>query len=161
MTLSEFSAWVTANQALVSLVATPIISLIVGAGGAWYSGKRALAAAQTERRHQSALEIVRFRQTWITAFQEAFVEIVENCSKVQRTANEDYPFVMARVAKLEVMIDPTIPDHAKLQGFLDQLRHQDHSNVQGELTVVAQRILKRERERLQEDLANVEEGKKR
>jgi hypothetical protein len=74
VTFEELNSWLIAHQTLVTLVATPVLSALVGGAAAWYSGQKVILSARTERIHQSAIEIARYRQAWIDALRDDLAE---------------------------------------------------------------------------------------
>jgi hypothetical protein len=156
--LDAINAWISTHQPLLISVVVPLLTLFVSQRASRSSERAAAKSKLIERRLQSEMRIAEFRQVWIDKLREAFVDIIENCSKPIRTGNEDYPIVMARVARVELMMNPRDPDYGKLKILVDQLRAGDHSGVPKELVTVSQAILKREWDRLKGDLAKVEQA---
>ncbi len=160
----ELSAWLIEHQLLVTLVATPLLSLVIGGAAAWYSSRKALASAQTERMYQSAIEIGRYRQAWIDALRDDLAEYagittvahldVPPPEKVERAA------VLAQ--RIRLRVNRSDSDYAELTATLTAMLEQYLLKSENQITRVkpivplSQAILKREWERLKADLRKAE-----
>ena len=165
MTLDEVNIWLWSHQLLVSLVATPLISVLVGGFAAWYSGKRVIISARNERVHQSATAIAGYRQTWINELRSDLAEFtgITAISYVTAPPPEKVERVAILAMRIRMRMNRDDADYLKLVGILESAlrqflfgenKHEEH-NVS--LAVVSQDILKREWERLKGDLREAEE----
>jgi hypothetical protein len=160
VSFDEFNNWLVDHQLLVTLVVTPIVAAVVGAAATWYSGRRNLLAARTERMHQAAVEIARYRQAWIDSLRD---DLSEYAGIIAMTYIGAPPVERAeRIAMLAMRIRMRMnrddPDYQRLTEVLSRdlerflLGKRDEQEEGEALVPVSQLILKREWERLKADL---------
>ncbi len=164
MTINDLNIWLKNHQLLVTLVATPALSFLVGGFAAWYTGKRAIFVARTERMHQSALEIARYRQAWIDALRDDLAEFAGVAAIAYKTEPPDDKIERISVLSMRIRMRMN-RDDADYQLLVDTLTRENtqfflgDNNQQNEgvpLVVISQAILKREWERLKGDLQKAE-----
>ena len=162
--MEDFNAWLVAHQPLVTLVATPILSLVVGWIAARYSARTVILSARTERVHQSALEIGRYRQAWIDALRDDLAEFA-GISVVVHTAGppaEKIERVAVLAMRIRMRMNRTDLDYLELVNTLTTqtenfLLGSAAKKRGGPIVLLSQNILKREWERLKSDLREAEE----
>ena len=164
MSVEAFNHWLTSHQLLVTLVATPTLSLLVGGLAAWYSGRRVVLSARTERMHQSAIEISRYRQAWIDALRDDFAEF-GGITAVQFNGpppGDKVERVAVLAMRIRMRMNRSDADYNELVTTLTRdtekyfLGQREAERTGQPIVSVSQGILKREWERLKADLREAE-----
>jgi hypothetical protein len=152
--LGATSDFIERNQALIVLVGIPLLTMWVTQRSAEAAAIRASHAALVDRKLRSEMRIAEFRQVWINELRASGVEIARVCSG--RPTAESRQELMGLVTRAELMMNPQDQDYPRLQEIFEKMRAGDNSDVSGNLRDVFQSILKREWDRLKDDLAKVE-----
>jgi phosphate/sulfate permease len=152
-------------QLLISLVLSPIISLIIAAVAAWYSAKRAIASERFGRMHQSALEIAKYRQAWIDGLRDDLAEFagVTSIARVGVLPADKAERVAVLSMRIRMRMNRVDQDYQDLVSTLANdterffLGTKEQQVSTKPLVYVAQQILKREWERLKSDLRGADQ----
>lgn len=160
MSVGDINAWLVGHQLVVTLVVTPLLSILVGGTAAWYSGRKAIAFAHTERMHQSALEIARYRQAWIDALRDDIAEFggITSIGYAASPPVDKVERVSVLAQRIRMRMNRSDPDYVELTtsltGMLEHFMAKgDRQHPSGKPIVpLSQDILKREWERLKADL---------
>ena len=155
--LAAVSDFITRNQGVIVLVGIPLLTMWVTQKSSEASASRASHAALIDRKLRSEMRIAEFRQTWINELRTVAVEIARACSEPIPTAGR-YQELVTLTTRAELMMNPADKDDQRLHEIFERLRAQDISDVPRNLTDVFQSILKREWDRLKDDLARVEKA---
>lgn len=154
---AAISAFIERNQALIVLVGIPLLTMWVTQRSAEAAATRAAQTALVDRKLRSEMRIAEFRQTWINDLRAVIVEIARACSDPHPTSSR-YQELVSLTTRAELMMNPGDKDYPRLLEIFDRLRAGDISDVPRNLTDVFQSILKREWDRLKDDLAKVEKA---
>ncbi len=165
--MNSITSWLNENQLLVTLILTPILSLIVAAVSAWYSTKRALSAERLARRHQSILEISKFRQEWINSLRNDLAQF--NGLALFDKSDEQWHQMAMLISRIKLRMNPNDEDYNDfsrvIANVIDRAGKSEaekaieiegkYHNAGDDLIEIGQRILKREWERLKSDLESL------
>jgi hypothetical protein len=152
--LSAVNAWIFDHQPLVISVVVPLLTLFVTQRAGKFSERSSARVKLIERRLQSEMRIAEFRQVWINDLRSCAVEIARNCSGSPST--QSLQDLMGLITRAELLVNPKDKDYPRLREIFDRMRAGDRSDATGNLREVFQSILKREWDRLKDDLAKVE-----
>jgi len=154
------SEWVAAGAAVAAAVVGPLAALYMGAA-------QNRVAAAIARRQINATLVSGNRQAWIDKLRDAIAEYqaalrslgFQGGHTYDRTADVDRrQSAMLLRARVALFINPTEPDHQQLMALMDKglasaytagaAASQESEDTQAAITETAQRILKREWERV-------------
>ncbi len=156
--LSKFNNLLSENQFLVTFILVPIVSAIVAYVATRYATRTALHEAAKVRRHKATTQIATFRQAWINEQRNDLAEHGAICTAASVSTKDGVPQEkMYRLAELAIRIslrmNPTDEDYPALKASLvdDRIRISEKEG-KSSTKAISQRILKREWDRLKEEL---------
>lgn len=156
--LTNLDDLLSGNQALVTFIIIPIVSFIVALFSSRYSTRMALREAAKVRRHQATTQIANFRQTWINELRNDLAEHSAICT-VASVAGEDgvsqeKMYRLAELAnRISLRMNPADEDCPALKkSLVDDRNRITDKKGSSSTTEISQRILKREWDRLKEEL---------
>ncbi|WP_420585383.1 hypothetical protein [Ruegeria sp.] len=166
--IGSINQWFVDHSPLVTFVIVPIISAFVAFFSSKYSTRIALRAAVQQRKHEATGLLSQFRQDWINDLRNEIAEHQSICLGTAMVFKDQEPSgisdakvpaeKMYRLTELAnrilLRLNPADPDYQALSTALAVQRKNIHEQGQPNLQTlsIAQRILKREWDRLKEDL---------
>ena len=163
--LAEFfnnsNAWVKSHFELISLIGIPLLTFFVTRIASAAAEKRSSKDREVERKLAVELKLVEFRQKWIDDLRDDFAAFMSAAGAPE--AEGSATTGMSALARINLRINPQDPDFSKLIDGLHGLsimihKVKDQKSIQAfglanaDLIDIAQRILKREWDRLKDDL---------
>lgn len=148
--------WLQNHLTLVASVAVPLLAVALTGWISYLTTKANTKAQDQQRELNHQLKLADFRQAWINDMREDFAIYIDQSWRSKSNENVQAK-TEKRMAQARIMMrmNPCDPDY---QIMLDSLRRpfskpEEDSEA---LVVVGQRILKREWERLKDDLKKVD-----
>lgn len=158
MSIDAISGWLDANSLLAFSVMTPALSALVGWVSSWLSVKRALRSEKERREHEAVAQISEFRQRWINDLRDRIADF-GGLTSVHGSSDAMTREAIALVFKIELLMNPKDEDFSALRAALkyrlDAQGRGGTENLNPEydnLLEISQRILKREWNRLKDEL---------
>ena len=157
MALVELSDWLDANSLLVFSLVMPATSCVVAMAASWFSVRRTLRSEEERRAHEAAIQISHFRQQWINELRDC-LSTLQSIGVHPRLTPADQQDFYRLGTKIELMMNPLDEDYDALQDLMYQFLSVESGDVSEkdainpEFVEVSQRILKREWERLKNEL---------
>ncbi|WP_299413422.1 hypothetical protein [uncultured Sulfitobacter sp.] len=159
--LEALEQFIASHQLTLVVIAIPMLTLLVTALTNRSSERKSLAERRIERDLERERILVEFRQAWINDLRDA---LVEYCSQVFSSEERDDQWMnlIGATTRIRLLMNPNDPDFAELDGYLSQgiaafSKDEGISNLSTDINDVSQRILKREWDRLKEDLISLED----
>ena len=154
--LSEINSWLNSNQLLVFSILLPLISSAVAFYSARYSTKLALSNSRIDRNLQKELKLADFRQLWINDFRDDIAALQGYVLAHSHVPSDEFGKEVGKIiARIQMRLHKDDPDREAMNSSLKKLISEAQGKKVDEaeaLTIVGQRILKREWERLKKDL---------
>jgi hypothetical protein len=154
-TLSALAAWAAAAVALTGVA----FNFFVGRKQA----KAALLSAENAGQHR----IAEFRQAWINEIIDALSDhhsIASTIPPGQNPSPEDDRKLAALRTRLAIRLNPTEPDTVALLHAIERIDESrsdsEFDKAQAEMLSVARRLLKREWDRIKDELGNQEKRRR-
>lgn len=163
------NVWIQEHQALVVAVGIPILTTVVAGLLSLITNRSTLSAQKRQRFLEKEIKMAEFRQVWINDLRVSFAKFASLDTKVHFDATQPDLIEMVEVGSLILMrMNRQDPDYEQVARNVE--RAIDRTTSAGRdspsilekykdvepIVIVAQRILKREWERLKHDLARIE-----
>jgi hypothetical protein len=155
----DVEIWLSTHQTLVVSLGVPLLTLLVTILASGYQDRRAAERQIFERRLQKILKISEFRQNWIDGLRSDIAELISLTVNPDNMGPDHAQVFNSCMARILMRVNPSDVDAAELKKSLSDLRHakqDDNGELQSNLTLVGQRFLKKEWDRLRLDLDNIE-----
>ena len=159
--LTDFNMWIKSHFELVGLFVIPLMTFIVTKISNAAAESRSTKSREIERKLAVELKLVEFRQDWISALRGDLAEFISAAGNP--SAEGSATRGMAAMARINLLLNPKDPDFVQFIDRMLDLSAKIHA-VRSKETVdawglanadfidISQRILKREWERLKDDL---------
>lgn len=157
MSVDTVATWLNQYQVLVISFIMPIGSAIIAWLVSIYSIKKTLQSEKERRIHESVIAISGFRQRWINDLRDALAEFQSFGVHPLTDAALERDFYRLGT-KIELLMNPMDEDYEELQGIMYGLLSASSGDtiakykLNPDFVEVSQRILKREWERLKNEL---------
>jgi hypothetical protein len=149
-------------QIVITLILTPVASGIA----AYFSARQGIRAARVGRVHASTLEISKYRQDWINSLRDEIADFIGAAGNPNVEGADVRG--MTAMAKIHLRMNPKDQDCLALVDAMialsrtikqkkDSVGIQNWGDANSELIEVSHRILKREWERLKNDLSSADQ----
>jgi hypothetical protein len=164
--LTEVSAWLDANQLLTFSLLIPFISFVVAIVSSQFAVRRALNSEKVQRYFEVTAQIAAFRQQWIDALRDDLSEFA-GITAIAYTGAAPIDKVerMSILAmRIQMRMNAGDPDYDAMHETLMRTSEQFlFGGPQSDMKVkplvsLSQQILKREWERLKQDLKSNASG---
>jgi hypothetical protein len=148
-------------QWIITTVLVPIISAAIGAIAAIIAGRYLKKNEDKRRSFEGTLKVAEFRQQWINDLRNTMAEYQSYGILPGFDPSKERKFYELGT-KIELLMNPNDRDFANLQGILYQFLESaegdkiDKYQNNAEFVAICQGILKREWERLKQDLKEVQ-----
>ena len=161
--LDQLNDWIANHTPLLTLIGIPTISFMVTYFTNRFAEARDTKQRSTERFLASELKLVEFRQIWINDLRNELTQFTSKLGMADENFGE-WEAAAGHVTKIQLLMNPNDPDYPELVELStnliramsdDEKLAADNAN---RIVRIAQRILKREWERLKEDLNRVASG---
>ncbi len=162
--LNLFNEWIKSHKELVTVIGVPAITYLVTSLMNKSSERRAANERHVERVLARELKLSEFRQNWINELRLDFSQYLGILASLQPISKEETNRLSLIINKILLRMNHHDPDFKKLTETMTQSlksaesRHSPAENP--DLIVLMGKILKREWERLKQDLSNSESGGK-
>jgi hypothetical protein len=155
--IEELSTWIDAHQLLVVAVLIPLVSAAAAAASSRYSTNRALRTEHKKIKLEGALKIANFRQDWINTLRDSMAEYQSYGILPGSDPTKEREFYRLGT-KIELLMNPGDPDYPALQKLMYAFLYSAEGDVtekygnNAEYVSICQKILKREWDRLRQDI---------
>ena len=154
--MNDLNTWFVNNPSILVL-SVPILSGLVGWMTVWYTTRRVHRSAKERMQFERLMKISEFRQSWINSLRDCMAEFQSHgVTPNHRPGNKREFYRLG--TKIELLMNPNDPDYSELQSSLYKFLQSSEGNTvdkfrnNSEYIVICQQILKREWDRLKEEL---------
>ncbi len=157
--IDSLNSWIVEHQAVIAIVGVPLLTLVVTALVSYFTVLANNNAQDRQRELSHQLKLAEFRQSWINDMREDFaIYTARTWSEALNKGPEAQKELLVAQARILMRMNPSDPDYDSILCSLRSPIAHPESEKKA-LFEIGQRVLKREWERLKDDLNAV--GKSR
>ena len=154
----QLSSFASDHEVILAVVGLPILTLVVTSSVNRANARRAERDRAAERKLAAELKIAEFRQAWIIQLRETFAKLLSSATDENDAAFR--PPKLESAHRIYLMINPQDPLYDELTQklntlFSSGLSKDDNAQILVDTTILAQKLLKQEWDRLKNDLSRV------
>ena len=149
------------STAILTTIGTAVLSGLIAFGTAWFSVRKTLKSEKERRLHETVIKIADMRHLWLSELRDTLAEF-QSIGVHPGTISAENPDFYRLGTKIELLMNPNDPDYKSLQDMLYQFLQFDDDiekkfKPNSKFIEISQGILKREWERLKNELRSPED----